>query len=585
MSAKPPLKIAAIIMARNAAQTLDRVLSHLQDNQIEGYLVDHGSTDSTPDTLVKHAGNPIVATRFAPFSGVFDLTAQLEIKKALLAEINADWIIHLDADEILESPREHESLRGFIERVDATDANVIDCREYVFTPASEEERFEGSDFVSAMRYYYFFDPPGRTLHRIFRRTLPVDSWAITGGHAVSDSVVVSPERARMRHYPGLSLDHLRAQYLPRVFSARDVGKNWHGNRFPTSSEFISLPPTDRLRHVDRDGWIVDEGESTHLIFSASEPSPGSRFRALGDFTPLSAEPPAPFIVGVGRSGTTLLRMMLDAHSQLAIPPETHWLPVLIGQLNEPNVTISSISAALRQAHNWQDMKIGEDVLAKLLEDFGVGECAVESASPSRTSGVIRAVFRSYAARFGKTRFGDKTPLHNLNLDTIVRTLPEARIIHMIRDGRDVMVSHRNLWFGPGDDPRAAASTWAFRIGRTRQFARFLPYYLEVRYEDLVKRPEQTLKIVMAYLDLKFEPAQIRAFERAEERLEELGDLKFAGRLISATQRQSIHALTKRPPDAGRIGRWRAEMAPADARAFERVAGYLLSDLGYGQSVY
>jgi hypothetical protein len=281
-------------------------------------------------------------------------------------------------------------------------------------------------------------------------------------------------------------------------------------------------------------------------------------------------PPMPFVVGVGRSGTTLLRLMLDAHPELVISPETPWLEKLIQQVEADATDIVGIKKILLAAPNWGDMKISEAQLDPLL-------------ARARGPDFIRGLYHLYAEvtpEKSQARVGDKTPTHALAMINIARILPEAHFIHIIRDGRDVAISHRDLWFGPGTDPEAAAHFWVGRIQDTRRQAQSLPHYLEVRYEELILEPELTLRRIGEFIQLPFDPRQLTYPVNAAQRLAELGDVQWPNRLITAEMRRGLFTLTRHPPNATRIGRWRQEMTGDEVRAFENVAGDLLAELGY-----
>src|ERR1700760_3637612 len=156
-----------------------------------------------------------------------------------------------------------------------------------------------------------------------------------------------------------------------------------------------------------------------------------RGRRLGSH-PQSPAPLAPFIVGSPRSGTTLLRMMLDSHPGLAIPPETGFIPRALTGLfgNDEHQRLAfaqTISHFPPQAPGWQDFGIDTAALMRELQEI----------RPFQVDAALRCFYRSYAARFDKLRWGDKTPSYGRHLRAIERTLPEACFIHMIRDGRDV----------------------------------------------------------------------------------------------------------------------------------------------------
>jgi hypothetical protein len=283
-----------------------------------------------------------------------------------------------------------------------------------------------------------------------------------------------------------------------------------------------------------------------------------------------ADGPAPFVVGVGRSGTTLLRLMLDAHPQLAIPAETHFVPDLLEREGECRLADELVDTIVA-ARTWDDFGLDADELrAKAAGARGAGE-------------VLRVFYRLCAEREGKPRWGDKTPGYVKRMRTIGTALDEARFIHLIRDGRDVALSRRKRGMGADKPIGDVADLWKRRIDNARKQAKRLRgRYMEVRYEDLVADPEHALRQICELIELEFDPAMLAHHERAGERISELGDLAADGerRGREAGERQSSHALASQPPSAVRTGVWRAEMDPVDRAEFEHVAGGLLAELGY-----
>ncbi|HEY8467813.1 MAG TPA: sulfotransferase [Solirubrobacterales bacterium] len=283
--------------------------------------------------------------------------------------------------------------------------------------------------------------------------------------------------------------------------------------------------------------------------------------------------PAPFIVGVARSGTTLLRLMLDAHPELAIPPETHFVPRFV-KFVEKGAGPGEAHEFVTQHQRWPDWGLDADELRArffAIEPFTAGDA-------------VRAFFGLYAEKQGKRRWGDKTPGHLGRMGRIHRALPEARFLHVIRDGRDAALSLLERSWGP-DTISEAATAWREGIEKARRQARRrLPegVYIEVRYEELVREPEATLRAAARAIDLPWDERMLRYHEVAEERMAEVGrDLeRDGGTRITAAERAAQHALVREPPRPDRIGRWRTEL-PADARRrFEEVAGDLLEELGY-----
>jgi LPS sulfotransferase NodH len=266
--------------------------------------------------------------------------------------------------------------------------------------------------------------------------------------------------------------------------------------------------------------------------------------------------PPLLVLGVRRSGTTLLRVMLDRHSQLAIPDESYFVPQLADRHRGP-IDVETFADDLRRLPT--------------LREWDVDVAAVRTRlRPAMTPGdAIGAVYETYAANHGKQRWGDKTPMYMQQLPLLERVFPHALYIHLIRDGRDCALSFLQMpegivtrsWAHPRD-AAGFACQWrsevvaAWALGR-RVGAR----YLEVRYEQLAADPDAVLRTVCAHAGLPFEENMI----------------DYAGRVDVSKQphQQSL----KRPPTPG-LRNWRTEMAAADVAAFEAVAGDVLAEIGY-----
>jgi hypothetical protein len=284
----------------------------------------------------------------------------------------------------------------------------------------------------------------------------------------------------------------------------------------------------------------------------------------------------PMIVGAPRSGTTLLRFMLDAHPELAIPPETGFVV--------PCLKLRGRGEALRRkfvdtvvqfppdAPGWADFQIPAD-------EF---RAKVAELEPFTVAAGLRAFYAMYAARCGKPRWGDKTPLYCLHLAAIERVLPEAHFLHMIRDGRDAALSLRPMWFAPGRDIRTLASSWREAVATARAQGARCRRYLEVRYEDLLSRTEDVLRQVCAFIELPFDGAMLRYYERVPGRLQEHQGRTRGDGTVVVTRHDRVRQQeqTTRPPDPARIAAWRWVMNDEERRQFEAVAGDALREFGY-----
>lgn len=560
------LRICAIIAVRNGAQTLPAVLQHYKKNNIDVYIIDNESKDKTLEIARLFYGTTVKMITQVPYNGFFEWTRLLEAKEQVANSIETDWLIHADADEIFESPKNGETLREFIERCSESGIDVIDCNEFVFVPRDETEDFHGRDFIKEMTYYYHNRPGRIVYHRFVRKNNQKLNWKSTGGHRLDlTERVIGSECACLRHYIGLSLDHIRSQYLGRVFNGEELERNWHLQRVATNINFIKAPPSDRLFCVEKDGWVTSNPEKKHLFFNHKHPYiPPKRVK---DNT---SKKPFPFVVGEGRSGTTLLRLLMDKHPELAMTPETHWLVPGIDSLNEKPHRARRFRKIIMDSQYWKDMHIDESQLKRILKEH-------DKTNPFES---LRRIYEHYAKLHGKIRYGDQTPIHNLSMHKIASAFPEAHFIHIIRDGRDVALSYQDLWFGPGKDIREAAMFWLWRIRETRQQAQFIPHYMEVKYEHLVENTEAVLKKIAEFIQLPFDKTQLEAHLDAKDGLDELLDIQRGKNTISASLWQSIFGLTPSPTDERNIGRWKTELSQEKVLLFERIAGDMLADLGY-----
>jgi Sulfotransferase family len=284
----------------------------------------------------------------------------------------------------------------------------------------------------------------------------------------------------------------------------------------------------------------------------------------------------PIIVGVPRSGTTLLRFMLDSHPELAIPPETGFLtlgPKLKGSGDKLRKQFfRALINYPKPAPGWPDFEIAEEAFW----------AALTQIIPFTIAEGYRAFYRLYAARFGKLRWGDKTPLYCLSLPAIRQLLPEARFSHIIRDGRDAALSLRKMWFSPGCAIETQTAYWRKCVLAAQRAGLGQPNYIEVRYEDLILNTRETLERICAHIGLSFDGAMLSYYTRTQARLRE-HKRRFrpdGTPLLTQEQRLSQQKRTTEPPDPSCIFAWKKAMSAEERGRFQRVAGDLLQDLGY-----
>jgi len=263
--------------------------------------------------------------------------------------------------------------------------------------------------------------------------------------------------------------------------------------------------------------------------------------------------------------------MLNAHPDLAIPIETGFFPKVADRCATADDPRTAFLDVIRSHERWKSFQIDD-----LLLDQRVAQI-----EPFDLGAGLRVFYNMYADVKGKPRYGDKSPRHAYHMCAIQDVLPEARFIHIVRDGRDVALSVKDLSFGPSTIEDAAA-WWTMLLWRARGQVESLRCYFELRYEDLVLQPEATLRQICNFIDLPWDPAMLRYHET-------WGDRKAESRLSRAPEdepvrptkgRTHFNELIGKPPQADRVAVWRREMALVDQERFAEIAGDMLEEFGY-----
>jgi hypothetical protein len=267
-----------------------------------------------------------------------------------------------------------------------------------------------------------------------------------------------------------------------------------------------------------------------------------------------------FIVGVGRSGTTLLRLMMHNHPNLAIPYESHFITDYYRRANE--------YGDLKEASNVNALVsdiLQEELLTQWDCEFSKADILARITEPTIAS-VFDAIYSEYAKDKGKIRWGDKSDYLD-RIDIINRLFPDAKFIHIVRDGRDVASSVMKMTWGPKDLIRAA-EWWHehVRLGRAMGGILGDDRYIEVRYEDLVNNSREELARLCAFLDEPFAESMLEYYKAAADTIPD--------------QRKGQHYNVDSPPNAARTYAWKNEMTPLDVAVFNSYARHSLSALGY-----
>jgi hypothetical protein len=260
--------------------------------------------------------------------------------------------------------------------------------------------------------------------------------------------------------------------------------------------------------------------------------------------------------------------MLTSHPQLAVANDTHFIPRAIGNVPpgvDPLLT-DEIVERVRNYHRFPRLGLPDEVV-------------LAAASRSRTyKEFISALYSAYARQYGKPLGGEKTPDYVRHLPMLHGLFPWAKMVHLIRDGRNVALSVME-WArvnkGPGrfrlwqENPIAVCALWwhwQVSTGRRDGIALGPEWYYEVYYEDLVDRPEQVLRDLCEYLEIPF-AVEMLCYYKGKTRYEPGLSAKKA----------------YLPPTPG-LREWRTQMARRDVELFEALAGDLLAICGYSPGV-
>ena len=279
---------------------------------------------------------------------------------------------------------------------------------------------------------------------------------------------------------------------------------------------------------------------------------------------LTVRPSFPFFMGCGRSGTTLVRAMFGAHPEMAIPPGTRlvkqWARTR-GEYDGPDGFDAARFGSDLERSGW-------------LERWDDGpepvRAALSASAPADLPDAIRLVYATFAASQGKPRYGNKSHGYVVAIPMIASLLPEAKFIHIIRDGRNVALSLVEAPFGP-KALAPAAHFWAHRVhkGRADGLRLGADRYREVRYEDLVADPESQLRPLCGFLGLPFDDVMLRYYENE-------------ARPSRGLQHPEIHRNLTQPP-VQNIRDWRTQMSAREVAQFEAIAGAALEEFGYQRS--
>jgi len=270
-----------------------------------------------------------------------------------------------------------------------------------------------------------------------------------------------------------------------------------------------------------------------------------------------------FVVGLGRSGTTMLRLMLHGHPSIAMLSETwfgprvwerRWAFPMYSSVEPFQSRLLNVFIGLLQKHS--DFPI----------DFEEYRNRVAAARPS-LSQLLTQLGELWREASGKPRWGEKTPVHIRYVDVLARMYPNLAVLHIIRDPRDVAASLSQAEFAECGDAVSFALEWIENLELEERLAGLDPNLndriLRVRYEDLVVEPSHTLRSICRHIGEDFEPEML-AFH------------KFADLAQDANWMNGV----AQPLNRSSVGRWRRDLNGREAALIEAACDKRMMDLGY-----
>lgn len=226
--------------------------------------------------------------------------------------------------------------------------------------------------------------------------------------------------------------------------------------------------------------------------------------SLGNFTPNDMD--LAFVVGTPRSGSTLLSSILSRHSTVAVPPETSFFLRTFDR------------RFLFYLFNWYSINFRAAMVDYLFTnsrflDLGLSKSAVLEEFGKYPVGykfLFRSFLQVFAVTQGKNRVIEKTPTHLEYVDIIMKWYPDSKIVHILRDGRDVSLSLMQVpWTHKSLERHAAYWAWCARKSRKLEH-KYPENFYTIKFEELIAAPEQAIRKVCAFLGVDFEMSMLDA---------------------------------------------------------------------------
>lgn len=282
-----------------------------------------------------------------------------------------------------------------------------------------------------------------------------------------------------------------------------------------------------------------------------------------------------FIYGNPRSGSSLLRLLLNSHSKVTVPPECgfyHWLAAKYGSWNANNLNKSDIDNYLEDLQNSKKFETW-------LLPSSLIKRVIEENKPQNYNELSTCVYLSYARLHNKvpTVLGDKNNYYIKHLEELFDLAPEKYIIHIVRDGRDTACSYREI---KGIDSShkykpilpteitEIAKEWSTNNLNVYNFYKYRKNFLLVKYEDILQTPIQVLTQILNFLELEFEKGMLNFYKENQQKQ------------IEPKETVAWKQKTLQPIDSKDIGVFREKLSNQEIIEFNETAKDALNLFNY-----
>lgn len=267
-----------------------------------------------------------------------------------------------------------------------------------------------------------------------------------------------------------------------------------------------------------------------------------------------------FIIGTQRSGTTLLRLILNSHSQIAIPRESAFLMPFLKK-KYVNYSIAGKTIKAFCDHIVTILEFKSTYIDGNYADFLLSFSQKEKIL---IRDLIDELFSCYCKKEGKSIWGNKTPSFFRKIDILYKLFPDAKFIHIVRDGRDVFDSWRKM--RPSmNNVSFVALDWSYKLFRIEKSFRKIPVdnKITIRYEDLLCSPEKTIKCICSVIEVEYEPKMLDFYKSSHQHT-----IPHHSELIF------------KPLDKGNTAKWKKRLTSREISIFNLLAGHYLRKYNY-----